>query len=69
MAMRSYSSGHVASDNGPGYGWKVAGNAHLTVDPGTGNVNVSQENGSKVNSSIPGNLRASATRFIGPLAY
>ncbi len=45
---RSYTS-VMAADDGPlGFGWHTGYGAHLVIDPVTGNVTVSQENGSEV---------------------
>ena len=45
---RSYTSA-LAADDGPlGFGWHTGYGAHLVIDPATGNVTVSQENGSEV---------------------
>jgi RHS repeat-associated protein len=68
--IRSYDSG-MSTDDGPlGYGWKDDYNAHLTVDPGSGNVVVSQEDGSEVpfiNSS--GTYAPAAPRFQATLTH
>lgn len=48
MWARSYES-DLAADDGPlGFGWHVNYGAHLVIDAATGNVVVSQENGSEV---------------------
>jgi hypothetical protein len=44
---RSYAS-VMAADDGPlGFGWHTVYGAHLVIDAPTGNVTVSQENGSE----------------------
>ena len=66
---RSYST-VMAADDGPlGFGWHTGYGAHLTIDGGTGNVVVSQENGSEVpftNASgtftTPGRIQATLVK-------
>jgi RHS repeat-associated protein len=70
VQMRSYSSA-MAGDNGPfGYGWKGGYNAKLVVDPDTGDVMISQENGAEVRFiEDTGTYTPSAPRFIADLTH
>jgi RHS repeat-associated protein len=64
---RSYTSA-MAGDDGPlGFGWHAGYGAHLVIDPGTGDVTVSQENGSETVFTLAGGVFSAPPRVQATL--